>query len=389
MAQRLKLGLVFSNNDAWIGGTYYILNLIQALNTLPDEQKPHLTIFCNKKKDEIIIQKTAYPYLSFSNLYFKYNFFERAVNKTTRFFWKKNFIIKQHSKNIVDVIFPFDFQDSLNLITHKVAWIPDFQEHFFSHFFSQVELQKRKEHHLKIIEAKLPVIFSSKVAEKHFHSIYPNAQNDTFILNFAVSHPEYLHIKESDLRSKYNISKNYFISPNQFWVHKNHQVILEAIKHLKEINQEIPFQVVFTGKEYDFRYPEYSENLKKIVEINHLQEDILFLGFIDRAEQLKLMHEALGVIQPSLFEGWSTVVEDAKAMNQILILSDIEVHQEQINSSSALFFHPEDFKLLAQHLMNIYHHTPQKQTNNYSIHIRNFGENFLSIISKIITQNIK
>lgn len=388
MAQRIKIGLVFSNNDAWIGGTYYILNLIQALNTLPDEQKPYLVIFCNKKEDEIIIQKVAYPYLSFSSLSFKYNFFERAINKATRLLFKKNIITKQHFTNIVDIIFPFDFQESLNQIIHKVAWIPDFQEYFLSHFFSQEELKKRKEHHLKIIEAKLPVIFSSRGAKKHFHTIYPNAQNDTFILNFAVSHPEYLHIKESDLRRKYNISKKYFIAPNQFWVHKNHQVILEAIKHLKENYQEIPFQVVFTGKEYDYRYPEYTKNLKKFVENNHLQEDILFLGFIDRTEQLKLMKEALAVIQPSLFEGWSTVVEDAKAMNQTLILSDIDVHREQIGTLSSLFFPPEDFELLAQHLKNIFHHIPQKQTNNYSLNIRNFGENFLSIISKIITQNI-
>jgi glycosyltransferase involved in cell wall biosynthesis len=388
MAQRLKIGFVFSNNDTWIGGTYYILNLIRALNTLPDEQKPYLVIFFNKEEDKVIIQEVEYPYLSFSSLSFKYNFFERVLNKTTRLLFKKNIITKQHPTNIADVIFPFDFQEPLNQIVYKVAWIPDFQEHFLSHFFSKKELQKRKEHHLKIVEAKLPVIFSSRVAENHFHTIYPNAQNDTFVLNFAVSHPEYSHIKESDLRKKYNISKKYFIAPNQFWVHKNHRVILEAIKHLKESYREIPFQVIFTGKEYDFRYPEYTENLKKFVENNHLQEDILFLGFIDRAEQLKLMKEALAVIQPSLFEGWSTVVEDAKAMNQTLILSDIDVHQEQMGTLSSLFFHPEDFKSLAQHLENIFHNIPQKQINNYSLNIRNFGENFLSIISKIITQNI-
>ena len=33
-------------------------------------------------------------------------------------------------------------------------------------------------------------------------------------------------------------------------------------------------------------------------------------------DQLRLMKESLGVIQPSLFEGWSTVIEDAKALNK-------------------------------------------------------------------------
>lgn len=385
MAQRIKIGLVFSYNDAWIGGTYYILNLIQALNTLSNELKPHLIIFYDKEEDREIVQKISYPYLSFSKLSFKYNFFQRVINKVARLTLKKSIIIKRHSAKIADIIFPFNFEEALTSIPYKITWIPDFQEYFLAHFFSQTELNKRKEHHLKIIDTKLPVIFSSKSAEKHFHVIYPNAQNDTFVLNFAVSHPGYMHINESPLLKKYNISKKYFIAPNQFWIHKNHQVILNAIKYLKETHHEIPFQVIFTGKEYDFRYPEYVKNLKNFVKNNYLQEDILFLGFIDRAEQLKLMKEALAVIQPSLFEGWSTVVEDAKAMGQMLILSDIDVHREQITTSSSLFFHPEDFKLLAQYLLNVFQHRPEKQINNYSLDIKKFGENFLHIISKIIT----
>jgi hypothetical protein len=49
------------------------------------------------------------------------------------------------------------------------------------------------------------------------------------------------------------------------------------------------------------------------------------------------------VLQPSLFEGWSTVVEDVKAMGRPLFLSDIPVHLEQ--APSATFFKagsPED-----------------------------------------------
>jgi hypothetical protein len=50
------------------------------------------------------------------------------------------------------------------------------------------------------------------------------------------------------------------------------------------------------------------------------------VGFIDRAEQTMLLKNAISIVQPSLFEGWSTVVEDAKALNQYMILSDIPVN---------------------------------------------------------------
>ena len=41
------------------------------------------------------------------------------------------------------------------------------------------------------------------------------------------------------------------------------------------------------------------------------------------------MRKAMAVIQPSLFEGWSTVVEDARALGKPMILSDFPVHIEQ------------------------------------------------------------
>jgi hypothetical protein len=37
MAKRIKLGLVFKYDESWVAGSYYILNLLQALKTLPTE----------------------------------------------------------------------------------------------------------------------------------------------------------------------------------------------------------------------------------------------------------------------------------------------------------------------------------------------------------------
>lgn len=45
-----------------------------------------------------------------------------------------------------------------------------------------------------------------------------------------------------------------------------------------------------------------------------LREQISLLGPIDRADQIRVMRCAAAAIQPSRFEGWSTVVEDAKGL---------------------------------------------------------------------------
>ena len=63
----------------------------------------------------------------------------------------------------------------------------------------------------------------------------------------------------------------------------------------------------------------------------------VFLGFIDRSDQLALMSAAEFIIQPSLFEGWGTVVEDSKVLDKTVLLSDIPVHQEQKSEKCRLF----------------------------------------------------
>ena len=64
------------------------------------------------------------------------------------------------------------------------------------------------------------------------------------------------------------------------------------------------------------------------------------------------MQGSLAIVQPSLFEGWSTVVEDAKALNKLLIVSNIEVHKEQLQNSAAIFFDPDLHIDLAQILIH-------------------------------------
>lgn len=42
---------------------------------------------------------------------------------------------------------------------------------------------------------------------------------------------------------------------------------------------------------------------------------IRLLGFVERTEQLCIMKNAAFIVQPSLCEGWGTVLEDAKVLD--------------------------------------------------------------------------
>ncbi len=63
------------------------------------------------------------------------------------------------------------------------------------------------------------------------------------------------------------------------------------------------------------------------------------LGLIPKEDQLQLLRLCSVVVQPSLFEGWSTVVEEAVALGKRLVLSDLPVHREQ-SPPFAEYFEP-------------------------------------------------
>ena len=88
------------------------------------------------------------------------------------------------------------------------------------------------------------------------------------------------------------------------------------------------------------------------------------------------MKNSYAIIQPSLFEGWSTVVEDAKALNKFIFLSDLNVHKEQ-NPKNASFFDATNEEDLVEKLMNV---KPTYEPYDYTENRKQFAKDFLEII---------
>jgi glycosyltransferase involved in cell wall biosynthesis len=337
MKIRKKLGLIFLYDEQWVGGTYYIINLIHALNFLTDEVRPEIVAFSNEE-DFIKLQKeTEYPFLKYEPIeQEKLDVISQFLNGITFLVFKK-VIFKQQYKGHLDALFIMQRSGYLESIPidKRIYWIPDFQDKHYPEFFTQEGLAKKHERSEWIANHAKNIILSSEAVKKDWKEFYPHFIGRTAIVHFAVTHPEYDNLEITELIKKFNLPKKYFFAPNQFWAHKNHMVVIKAAKILKERGN--PVIIAFSGKENDNRNPEYTEKLKAYVKENNLDDVIRFLGFLDRREQLKLMKDSIAVIQPSLFEGWSTVIEDAMAMDQTVIASNLEVNIEQLGEQGEFF----------------------------------------------------
>jgi glycosyltransferase involved in cell wall biosynthesis len=381
MAKRIKIGIVYSYDENWIGGTYYYQNLIQSLNLLADNQKPHLIILSNDPSSFESIYSFNYPFITYKQLNKPPSFLKKCLNKLFRMIFRRD-IAKKKVNYGIDVLFhPTEIQIP-NSIRKHLYWIPDFQELYLPHLFSEDYLDFRKKTQKELLSNDKYILFSSNDASHDFKKLYPNAKSKTYVVNFSVFHPNYSNIDIEKLRIKYNLDAvPYFFSPNQFWKHKNHIIVLKAVKKIKE-SYNYNFQVVFSGKEYDHRNPAYFDDIKQFVKDHNLQDNIKFLGFIDRGEQLCFMNNALSVIQPSLFEGWSSVIEDAKAMDQNVIVSSLNVHKEQLGNQG-YFFDPENEEELINKMVYFLENNVNRPEFKYKDQLYLFGQKFMDVISVI------
>ena len=208
-------------------------------------------------------------------------------------------------------------------IKNPIQWIPDLQDVEEPDFFSEEERIARKIQILNAIEINTAFYFSSKYCEDLFIKTYPEGKS-LGLLRFSVSRSK----KRAKLPLNCDdcMAHGFYYSPNNWWRHKNHMLLLDSFLGYKL--QGGKKHLVLSGTRGDYRWPKYAHEIeKKIAKIS----DIHYLGFVRENEKNSLIWNAFCLIQPSLYEGWSTSVEEALIYNRNLILSDLPVHLEQMN----------------------------------------------------------
>ena len=141
--------------------------------------------------------------------------------------------------------------------------------------------------------------------------------------------------------ARHDLPGRYFYLPNHFWAHKNHAVVLEALRILAERGAltDMP-PIVMSGPTNDSRSSTLFDQSMARAKTEGLTPWFRHLGLIDFDDVLALNAGAMAMINPSLFEGWASSVEEAKALDTPMILSDLPVHREQ--APGAMFFSPDD-----------------------------------------------
>jgi glycosyltransferase involved in cell wall biosynthesis len=317
-----------------MGGVNYVLNWARALKSLPTGERPHVTLL------------TAAP--------------EAAA------------IAQQHAE-LGDAIAPFQETASLGLdfvypatqlaeAPFGVAWagwIPDWQCRRMPEMFSAREAARRMLQYRLLAQHAPVCVLSSRMAEEDTARLFPDAETPRRVLHFPAVFVDDVYargaVRLAATRARLGVPERYVIICNQFWRHKNHLVALEAVKRARRDD----VHVVMSGAVSDERWPDYADKVRALLAHPDVARRTTLLGSIERDDQIDLMIGSLGVLQPSRFEGWSTVVEEARALGLPSLLSEFAVHREQ-NPPGAVFFDPDDADALASLLDQWFEAPPER-----------------------------
>jgi glycosyltransferase involved in cell wall biosynthesis len=248
----------------------------------------------------------------------------------------------------VDVVFESAIFLGWRLGIPAIAWIPDFQHRYLPGLFSIMAWWKRELGFRAQIRGGRTVMVSSEDSKQACKRLYPSVKQRVQAVRFAVRPPPPVtDLEARAVSERYGLPHHYFFMPNQFWAHKNHMLVVRALKLLKQRGESIT--VMATGKQMDPRNASYVPSLMTAVKEAGLEESFLMPGMIPYEDLMPLMQASTALLNPSLFEGWSTTVEEARAAGVPMVLSDLEVHREQAGDK-ATFFDRYSAESLAQSL---------------------------------------
>jgi glycosyltransferase involved in cell wall biosynthesis len=342
MKSKLKIAILMQGGRGWLGGTEYIKNLILALGSLPDEVRSTFEVhLISDQPLELELHHQLEPHVQ---RFYSKDIDLPALNLLNRSRWRleRQFLKKSDprleeliAQEGFDFIYPYAGRSKSNSF-RAAAWIPDFQHKYLPQFFTQQELQGRDQSFSSVAQTAETVVLSSKTAAEDFQKFFPESAQKAAVLSFKTSpSAAWYEGDPQQVQENYNLVDRFFLVSNQFWQHKNHLIIFDALKQLK--SRGITPTVVCTGHIYDYRKPDYSDTLLRSIHQSGLAQQVHLLGLIPKLDQVQLMRRSLAVIQPSLFEGWSTLVEDARSLGKAMILSDLPVNLEQDPPHSTFF----------------------------------------------------
>ena len=361
MHQKLinKVALFAVGGSSWQGGIQYITNFLAGLNIIARNQDSNITVLLFKANHQHFVNIDEFTFVNIDFIDLNTDIPQvgliHRIHNYARFrLFKLNYsprVIDFLKSQKVEFVFPLSLPISSGL--NSAGWVADFQHRNFPKIISAEFTQKAENWISAELKFSSKIVLSSETCRKDCYKFFPGYLHKIVVMPFAVYISKSFFTNELlvQTRVKYDLKQPFFIISNLFAVTKNHKVVFDALGILRRAGVEI--NVYCTGNIVDERDIGYANEILKFISLNGISSQVHLLGLIPREDQISLYRLSLAMIQPSLSEGWSTCVEEAKNLGKDMLLSDIDVHREQW-PNNPWFFQSTNSEELAVKMLQLF-----------------------------------
>ncbi|MEO5721176.1 MAG: glycosyltransferase [Chthoniobacterales bacterium] len=251
----------------------------------------------------------------------------------------------------------FDLVHSVNSYIHpdlasfpQILTMCDLQHIHFPDFFSPEDWKTREHLYRSSSESARHIICISEYTRQDLHKQYRIPLNKITTVWVIPSRSAWLQLdaaRSRRLLGRMGLNPSRFLYfPAHPWAHKNHRRLLEAFSLIvDELPQDI--RLVLTGSPFTPDHP-----ARALLADERLRTRVVHLGYRSPVEVRALYAGALGLVFPSLFEGFGMPVAEAIIAGCPVACSNTTSLPE-IAGDAALTFDPESVTKMARAILRL------------------------------------
>lgn len=258
------------------------------------------------------------------------------INKTRKVKQRSYFknILKKYKINLIHTPYQQLLKDE-TIPCPSITTMHDVQELHYPQYFSPEERAKRAINNAYMTKTADYIIVSYHHIKQDIIKYFNKSPEKIGVVLLNMSKLWFekfgnenilIQVKSIDLKTD-----KYLFYPAATWEHKNHLVLIKAIKYLKDYKNE-KIRVVCTGHQTD-----YFHILQTKIKEFGLIDQIEFLGIVDELELYSLYQNATLVVIPTIYEAGSFPLMESILMGIPVICSNITSLPETIDNEEYTF----------------------------------------------------
>lgn len=177
------------------------------------------------------------------------------------------------------------------------------------------------------------VLVDSEVGKQQLIESYEVPSDKVHVLPYIA--PAYIYAsdpnRDEEILARYKVPKKFFFYPAQFYRHKNHAGLIDALARLKKTNPDVRLVLVGTRERNGFA------DVQAQVERLGLHDNVQFLGYVPDDDIPALYRAARALVMPTYFGPTNIPQLEAFALGCPVATSRIYGIPDQVGDAALLF----------------------------------------------------